>query len=155
MFGPGAARGIERAVDAEVQSADGARDAAKRWSQQLDRYLEGWAEVNPRKIFAATAHDYCFNDPLVGVFSRWSIPTYLAHLHARFARTKMISSQDLAVFIRGPMDGSQPGGPLKFAREAPWLGLTGVTVIAVGERGVVAETVAYDLNLASEILRGA
>ena len=67
----------------------------------------------------------------------------------------MISSQDLAVFIRGPMDGSQPGGPLKFAREAPWLGLTGVTVIAVGERGVVAETVAYDLNLASEILRGA
>ena len=38
-------------------------------------------------------------------------------------------------------------------REAPRLGLTGITFITLGARGVLAEKVAYDLNLASEILR--
>ena len=41
---------------------------------------------------------------------------------------------------------------LQFWREAPRIGLTGVAEIEIGERGVVAERVAYDLNLASEIL---
>jgi hypothetical protein len=146
-----AARGPSRAVDAELAHiADGPRDAAKTL---LDRYLEGWAEVSPRKIFAATAPDYCLHDPLIGVFSRWSITSYLERLKQRVARAGAFKAEDLAIFIRGPMDGSRPGGPLTFFREAPRLGLTGISLIALSDRGVVAETVAYDLNLASELLR--
>ena len=136
-----------------VQTPEGG-NATEPWRDLLDRYLEGWADVNPRMIFAATTSDYCFNDPLVGLFSRWSIPTYLARLQSRFARTRTIAAQDLAVFISGPMDGSQ-SGPLKFAREAPWLGLTGVTFITVSDIGVIEEKVEYDLNAASDILRQA
>jgi hypothetical protein len=56
--------------------------------------------------------------------------------------------QDLAFFIRGPMDGPLSRGRLKFFREAPRLGLTGISFITIGEHGVIAESVAYDLNLA-------
>jgi hypothetical protein len=41
---------------------------------------------------------------------------------------------------------------LQFWREAPRIGLTGVAEIEVGEQGVIAECVAYDLNMASDIL---
>jgi len=41
---------------------------------------------------------------------------------------------------------------LRFWREAPRIGLIGITEVEVGERGVIAERVAYDLNLASDIL---
>jgi hypothetical protein len=41
---------------------------------------------------------------------------------------------------------------LQFWREAPRIGLTGVAEIEIGERGVVAERVAYDLNMASDML---
>ena len=40
----------------------------------------------------------------------------------------------------------------QFWREAPRIRLTGVAEIEIGERGVEAERVAYDLNLASGIL---
>jgi hypothetical protein len=39
-------------------------------------------------------------------------------------------------------------------REAPRLGLTGITFITIGDRGIIAERVAYDLNLAMDVLRG-
>ena len=42
---------------------------AIRWTVRrdaLDRYLEGWAEANVKKIVAATADGYRFDDPLVG-----------------------------------------------------------------------------------------
>jgi hypothetical protein len=150
MFVARAARGLSHAAGAQpVRIPDGARDA----SHWLDRYLEGWAEVNPGKIFAATAYDYCFNDPLVGQFSRWSVRVYFERLRSRFACAAATTVRDLAVFIHGPMDGSLQDGPLTFFREAPRLGLTGVTIITIGERGVIAETVAYDLNLASDRLR--
>ena len=51
------------------------------------------------------------------------------------------------------MDGPRRRGRLTFFREAPRLGLSGITFITIGERGVVAENVAYDLNLASDVLR--
>ena len=50
--------------------------------------------------------------------------------------------------ICGPMDGPLSRGRLKFFREAPRLGLTGISFITIGEHGVIAESVAYDLNLA-------
>jgi hypothetical protein len=132
---------------------DDASREANIWSHRLDRYLEGWAEVNPGKIFSATAHDYYFDDPLVGLFSRWSFSDYFECLQARFACASAIGAQDLAFSIRGPIQGSLRQGRLTFFREAPRLGLTGVTFITIGERGVIAETVAYDLNPALGVLR--
>jgi hypothetical protein len=122
------------------------------WADMLDRYLEGWAEVNPTKIFAATTHGYRFDDPLVGRFSRWSIPTYFERLQGRFAPSGASATRDFAFFVHGPMDGPLRRGQLKFFREAPRLGLAGVTCITLGEQGVLAETVAYDLNLALDVL---
>jgi hypothetical protein len=60
----------------------------------LSRYLEGWAEANPAKILDATAAGYCFRDPLVGSYSRRSLPEYFECLQARFARTGSISQKD-------------------------------------------------------------
>ena len=100
------------------------------------------------KIFVATAHNYRFDDPLVGLFTRWSFPAYFEHLQTRFAGAGAVAAKDLAFFIRGPMDGPLSRGRLKFFREAPRLGLTGISFITIGEHGVIAESVAYDLNLA-------
>jgi signal transduction histidine kinase len=57
----------------------------------------------------------------------------------------------MAFFLRGPMDARS--NELQFWREAPRIGLTGIARIEVGERGVSAECVAYDLNVASDLLR--
>ena len=91
--------------------------------------------------------------PLVGAFSRCSFPVYFEHLRGRFARAGAVAARDFAFSIRGPMGGALRRGRLKFFREAPRLGLSGITFITVGERGIVAENVVYDLNLASDVLR--
>lgn len=62
---------------------------------------------------------------------------------------------DVAFFLSGPMVQLSDVGSLQFWREAPRIGLTGVTEIEVREQGVIAERVAYDLNLASDTLRHA
>jgi hypothetical protein len=51
------------------------------------------------------------------------------------------------------MDGLSRRSRLTFFREAPRLGLSGITLITIGEHGVIAEAVAYDLNLALDVLR--
>jgi hypothetical protein len=145
------ALGISGAGVAEMEMI--AESSSWSWSRHLDWYLEGWAEANLTKIFAATAHGYRFDDPLVGAFSRWSFPVYFEHLRGRFARAGAIAPQDFAFFSHGPMNGPRRRGQLKFFREAPRLGLTGVAFITIGDRGIIAESVAYDLNLASDLLR--
>jgi hypothetical protein len=128
-------------------------DEAAGWRHLLDRYLEGWAEANPSKIIAGTAPGYRFDDPHVGRFSRWSIPSYLEGVQGRFARIDGCPKQDTAFIISGPMAGPPRLGRLMFFREAPLLGLTGVTLITIGELGVIAEAVSYDLNPALDVLR--
>ena len=119
------------------------------------RYLEGWAEADPAKILDAVAPGYRFQDPLVGVFTKRSLSQYFDSLQARCARAGTTIRRDLAFLLRGPMDQPLPLGELQFWREAPRIGLTGIARIKLTAAGVIAENVAYDLNLASDQLRDA
>jgi hypothetical protein len=103
------------------------------------------------KILDATAPSYRFTDPFVGSFDRRSLHKYFDLLKDRLSCTGAISRRELAFFLRGPMK-LRSHNELQFWREAPRIGLTGVAEIEIGERGVAAERVAYDLNLASDIL---
>jgi hypothetical protein len=123
-------------------------------NSMLARYLEGWAEADPVKIADATAEDYDFYDPLIGRYSRRTLPQYFALLRSRFAVAGVARVQDLAFTLRGPMLGPSHGAWRQYWREAPHLGLTGVSDIIVTHRGVAAEAVAYDLNMACEALLG-
>ena len=125
------------------------------WRSAVDQYLAGWAEADPIKIIAATAPGYRLDDPLVGLFTRWSLPQYFDELQVRLAAGGTLAPRDLAFVLHGPMEQSSSRLGLQFWREAPRLGLTGVATIKVGERGVIAETTAYDLTLASDLLRRA
>jgi hypothetical protein len=121
----------------------------------LDCYLEGWAGADSAKILAATAPEFCFYDPLVGSFEQRTMHEYFKLLQSRLSRAGIIRRPDLAFFLRGSMGQRSRVGELPFWREAPRIGLTGVSAIKLGKRGVVAESVAYDLNLASDALRRA
>src|SRR5262245_24219125 len=123
------------------------------WRPLIDRYLAGWAEADPIKIIAATAPGYRLDDPRVGLFTRWSVPQYFDALQTRLAASGALVPTDLAFVLHGPMDQSSSRLGLQFWREAPRLGLSGLATIKVGERGVIAETIAYDPNLASDLLQ--
>jgi hypothetical protein len=123
-------------------------------SDLLDRYLEGWAENNLSKLSSAMAPGYCFDDPHVGQFSRWTISLYFERIRRRFASVGGCTALDLGFFFYGSAHRPGSCGQLTLYREAPRLGLTGVTTITIGELGVVAEAVAYDLNPALDVLRG-
>jgi hypothetical protein len=136
-----------------VQLLDRAHGRKASRTSPLDRYLEGWAEANLGKILDATAPEYRFQDPFVGSFSRRALHEYFDLLQDRLSRAGAIRRPDIAFFLRGPMDWPSHLPGVQFWREAPRIGLTGVTQIEVGERGVIAESVAYDANLASDMLR--
>jgi hypothetical protein len=122
---------------------------------RLPDYLQGWAEADPAKIRAAVTASYRFRDPLVGTFSRRSLHEYFDLLQDRLLWSGPIGRLDVAFFLRGPMDELPPQTALRFSREAPRIGLTGICKIEVAEGGVASETVEYDLNLASNLLRSA
>jgi hypothetical protein len=122
-------------------------------AELLALYIAGWSEADPDKIADATAAEYVLNDAFVGRFSSYTLPKYFEILCSRFGVTAPTAQKDLAFALRGPMDG--PSGELvrQYSREAPRLGLTGVTWIVVTPRGILADSVAYDLNMACEMLR--
>jgi hypothetical protein len=157
------------AVNAPPDGAAGISGASRPWvtvartpveervlvaNSMLARYLEGWAEVDPAKIADATAENYDFYDPLVGCYSRRTLPQYFALLRSRFAAAGVARVQDLAFTLRGPMSGRFNAARRQYWREASQLGLTGISEISVTHRGVAAEAVAYDLNLATDTLQG-
>ena len=150
-----AARGMPGVADVAARMRDDGRDEARNWRRLLDRYLEGWAEANSAKILAGTAHGYHFRDPFVGSFFRPTLHEYFDLLQDRLSRAGVMRLADVAFFLNGPMGRPSEVGGLQFWREAPRIGLTGVTEIEVREQGVIAERVAYDLNLASDTLRHA
>jgi hypothetical protein len=158
-----------QAVSARPDGAAGIFGAARPWvtvarasveerflgaNSMLARYLEGWAEADPAKIADATAENYDFYDPLVGCYSRRTLPQYFALLRSRFAAVGVARVQDLAFTLRGPMSGPFNAARRQYWREASHLGLTGISEILVTHRGVAAEAVAYDLNLATDRLQG-
>jgi len=137
-----------------VQFLHRVRDQNANPTSPLNRYIEGWAQADLEKILDATAPSYRFTDPFVGSFDGRSLHKYFELLQDRLSCTGAISRRDLAFFLQGPMKlGSHT--ELQFWREAPRIGLTGVAEIEIGEQGITAERVAYDLNLASDILRRA
>jgi len=137
-----------RLIDASRRSTS--QDAQSTAKGSLALYIAGWSEVDQAKIADATSEGYEFHDPLVGRFSKRTLPQYFALLRSRFAAAGLVRTGDLAFTLRGPMQ-SVPG---EYWREAPFLGLSGVARITVTPQGVAAETVAYDLNMACETLRG-
>jgi hypothetical protein len=134
-----------------VQFLDRVRDQNASPTSPLDRYIEGWAQSDLEKILEATAPSYRFTDPFVGNFDARSLHRYFDLVKDRLSRTGAITRRELAFFLQGPMK-QRSHKELQFWREAPRIGLTGVAEIEIGERGVVAERVAYDLNLASDML---
>jgi len=138
-----------------VAKSQQAREQKASPTSPLDRYLEGWAELNLDEIVDATAAGYCFRDPLVGTYSRWSLLEYFDALMHGCSRAGSVKQRDLAFELHGPMEGSSHLGGIWFWREAPRIGLIGVTQIKVGAQGVIGESVAYEGNLASEMLRRA
>jgi len=132
-----------------------AREQKASRTSPLDRYLEGWAKLDWEEIVDATAAGYCFRDPLVGTFSRWSLLEYFDVLMHACSRAGAVKRRDVAFELHGPMEGLSHLGGMWFWREAPRLGLTGVTQIKVGAQGVIGESVAYEGNLASDMLRRA
>jgi hypothetical protein len=123
------------------------------WKSILGRYLEGWAEADPAKIADATAQDYDFHDPLVGHFSRRTLPQYFALLRSRFGIAGVAARRDLAFTLRGPMWSAYHPAWHQYWREAPLLGLTGLAEITLKQGYVAAEVVTYDLNMACETLQ--
>jgi hypothetical protein len=130
----------------------GARN--KTEAELIALYFAGWSEADPRKIADAAAGDYSFEDPLVGQFSKHDLPQYFEILRARFAVSGPVVRKDLAFVLRGPIQSFGGGRTEQYCREAPSLGLTGVAMIAVTPKGILADTVSYDLNMACETLRG-
>jgi len=129
------------------------RLSERRVENRLPDYLQGWAEADPAKIRAAVTASYCFRDPLLGTFSRRSLHEYFDLLKDRLLCSGPIGRLDVAFFLRGPLNELPPLTALRFSREAPRVGLTGICEIELAEAGVVSETVEYDLNLASNLLR--
>src|SRR5262245_55611281 len=74
------------------------RDAIRH--SLLDCYVEGWAETDFVKILAATAPDYRWNDPYVGIFSRWSLHEYFDRVCAGLSRMGAVSRADMAFVLR-------------------------------------------------------
>jgi hypothetical protein len=132
-----------------------AREKKAGQTSPLDRYLEGWAKVNLEEILDAIAAGYRFHDPLVGIFSPRSLHEYFDILMNRCSRSGAVMLSDIAFELNGPMEEPSHLGRIWFWREAPRIGLTGITQIEVGEQGIVGESVAYEGNLVSDMLRRA
>ena len=144
-------RRVDDAGPKVVQFLNRVSDQNANPTSPLNRYIEGWAQNDLEKILDATAPSYRFTDPFVGSFDGRSLHKYFDLLKDRLSCTGAIGRRELAFFLRGPMKLRSHKG-LQFWCEAPRIGLTGVAKIELGERGVVAERVAYDLNMASDIL---
>ena len=121
-----------------LQALGQARDQKESRPSLFDRYIEGWAEADVGKILDGTAPSYRFTDPFVGSFSGRSLYEYFDLLQDRFSRGGRSAASILFFPVRSRERRSHVKG-LQFWREAPRLGLTGVSEIEIAEGGVIAE----------------
>lgn len=119
----------------------------------LLRYIEGWAEADAAKIAAAGSADYSFVDPLVGSFDRNSLQDYFAILRRRvgFDSTRVLQRK---VSLEAFSTPQWPAPVLRFWRSIPECGLEGTSDIEFSDARIRREVVCYELNIATEWLRG-
>jgi hypothetical protein len=119
----------------------------------LLRYIEGWAEANATKIANSVTADYSFLDPLVGCFDRDTVQHYFAILRRRVGFDSVGSQQSKICLDAFPTP-QWPARKLRFWRSIPECGLAGTSDIEISGARVHKEVVDYDLNIATEHLRG-
>jgi hypothetical protein len=120
----------------------------------LLRYIEGWAAADATRIASAVTEDYSFLDPLVGCFDRNTLEEYFTILRRRVGFDSVCSQQS-KICLNALPTRRWPTGKLQFWRSIPECGLTGTSDIGMSGTRVHKEVVCYDLNLATEHLRGA
>jgi hypothetical protein len=119
----------------------------------LLRYIEGWAEANAAKIANAVMADYSFLDPLVGCFDRDTLQHYFAILRQRVGFDSVRTQQRKVCLDAFPTP-QWPARKLQFWRSIPECGLAGISDIEIRGARVHKEIVCYELNIATEYLRG-
>src|SRR5262249_57137727 len=124
-----------------MQSLDRDLDRKPTRTSLLDKYRKGWMEADLDQILEATAPGYRFHDPLVGYFSQRSFHEYFHLLQDRLSRAGAISRRDIGFFLRGPIGHPFDPERLRFWRESPRIGLTGITDAKVADRAFSAQRV--------------
>jgi hypothetical protein len=119
----------------------------------LRRYIEGWAEANATKIADVVTADYSFLDPLVGCFDRDTVQHYFTILRRRVGFDSLCSQQSKICLDAFPTP-QRPARKLRFWRSIPECGLAGTSEIEISGARVHKEVVDYELNIATEHLRG-
>jgi hypothetical protein len=119
----------------------------------LLRYIEGWAEADAAKIADAVTADYDFHDPLVGRFDRDTLQHYFAILRRRVGLDSVRTQQRKVCLDPFPTP-QWPARKLRFWRSIPECGLAGTSHIEICGAPVHKEVVCYELNIATEHLRG-
>jgi hypothetical protein len=119
----------------------------------LRQYIEGWAEANATKIAGAVTANYSFLDPLVGCFSRDTLLHYFAILRQRVGLDSTCTQQRKICLDAFPT-AQWPARKVRFWRSIPECGLAGTSDIELSGARVHREVVCYDLNIATEHLRG-
>jgi hypothetical protein len=120
----------------------------------LLRYIEGWGEADAAKIADAVMADYIFLDPLVGRFDRDTLQHYFTILRQRVG-FESIRTQQRKVCLDAFPTPQWPARKLRFLRSIPECGLAGLSDIEICGARVHTEVVCYELNIATEYLRGA
>jgi hypothetical protein len=118
----------------------------------IARYVDGWATLDMTKVASAVTPGYVFIDPLVGTFDRETLTDYIAILKQRLGFDTLPANQRQ---IRLDRHGALPllSQSLRFWRSIPGIGLEGPSEIWLNGIEVCRETVCYELNMASELLR--
>jgi hypothetical protein len=119
----------------------------------LLRYIKGWAEANATKIANAVTADHGFLDPPVGCFDRDTLEHYFPILRRRVGFDSVCSEQRKICLDAFPTP-QWPARKLRFWRSIPECGLAGTSDIEISGARVHKEVVCYDLNIATEHLRG-
>ncbi len=120
----------------------------------LADYVAVWAAADALRIRTALHRDFVLDDPLLGSFTLDRMQDYFAVVADRFAVSGPVGLQHVIFRLHGPMRSAVWPGQLLYAREAPHLGVSGSSSLELWGDLVFRDHVSYDLNMATEVLRG-